>query len=128
MIKTISSLMETPLPSKRKQKKLVFKPTRELAYEVYTALNHIVFNNTLNQNPQILYRSLVRYWGQCVQYDCNDTLSCKILLDRRFYCAQWFTTILAHEMCHAYEWEVMKLKLTPDEEHISSYLKNLWHS
>ena len=113
MTKIITDLMTAPLPSKNKQRKLVFRPTRELANQTYAALNNIIFDNKLNPNPTILFRSFPKQWGWCHQHtDDKDAHYCKIRLIRRFYCSQWFTTVLAHEMCHVYEWEVLRIEAT----------------
>jgi hypothetical protein len=35
---------------------------------------------------------------------------CKIRLMDKWYCKQWLITVLAHEMCHQYQWDIQGME------------------
>ena len=50
-----------------------------------------------------------KYWGMCFATHDMPTKTesfCKIRLMDKWYCKQWLITVLAHEMCHQYQWDV----------------------
>ena len=96
--------MRTPLPSKNKQRKLAFKPSKQFAIEIYELLNIHIFDGVL-VTPSINFRS-IRSFGVCHCYteEESEKRFCKIKLTRGFHCVQWFVMILAHEMVHQHEW------------------------
>jgi hypothetical protein len=105
---TLKELMDFPLPTIQRQKKLVFKPTLVQAQHIYYLLNENVFNNELIM-PEILIKPRCRkYWGICYgEFEPHENGSyCQIKLMDKWYCIQWFITILAHEMAHQHQWDV----------------------
>ena len=116
--------MQAPLPSKIKQRKRCFIPDKELGRYVYAALNNAIFEDKLSKNTAIMYRRLAHTWGLCTQFEPDlpgGSRYCKIRLDYRFFCVQWFVTILAHEMVHAYQWEVLQCGLDCSEDHNETF-------
>jgi len=95
--------MQTPLPSKRLQRKEKFRPTKDQIHETYDLLNAHIFEGKLIQ-PSINRRSMAEF-GMCIGWSEPRHFS-KILLNRQFFCVQWFVTILAHEMSHQYQWDI----------------------
>ena len=108
MIEVITNLMSTPLPSKTKQRKLCFVPDKQLSRYVYTALNYAVFEGKLNQTTPISHRSMYSNWGNFSGYIVKEHRLSKIRILPKYFCVQWFVTILAHEMIHAYQWEILR--------------------
>lgn len=105
---TLKELMDFPLPTIQRQKKLGFKPTLVQAQHIYYLLNENVFNNELIM-PEILIKPRCRkYWGICYgEFEPHENGSyCQIKLMDKWYCIQWFITILAHEMAHQHQWDV----------------------
>lgn len=96
-------LMQTPLPSKRVQRKKKYHPSKEEVTDVYQLLNTHIFDGRLTI-PSINLRNL-NEWGLCIGFDVPRHY-CKIKLNYRFFCAQWFIMILAHEMAHQVQWEL----------------------
>ncbi len=98
--------MQTPLPSKTRQKKCLYQPSKADAIRIYRILNKYIVDNSLTE-PSIAIR-VIKYWGLCLGYsdDDNGNLHCKIKLYYRYPCVQFFTAILAHEMAHQHQWEI----------------------
>lgn len=95
--------MQTPLLSKNKQRKMPFKPSKEVIYQIFDLLNENIYHGHLTR-PAINLRSLT-VWGLCTGFDIPHHY-CKIKLHKKWFCVQWMITILAHEMAHQYQWEI----------------------
>ena len=107
------NLMQEPLPPLSHQKRLAYRTTKSEAIKIFKIINEEVFDNALSL-PEIIVKSHRRkYWGMChgehekIKY--RKTL-CWIELMDKFYCKQWFITILAHEMCHQAQWDLDGVK------------------
>ena len=101
--------MQEPLPPLSHQKRLAYRTTKNEAIKIFKIINEEVFDNTLAV-PEIIVKShCKKYWGMChgehekIRY--RNTF-CWIELMDKFYCRQWFITILAHEMCHQAQWDL----------------------
>jgi hypothetical protein len=103
-------LISSPLPGLSYQRKKLFRPSRSQVTRTYNLLNHSVFDNKLCK-PRIILRREYRSIGWCIgSYIRFNTGSfCTIYLANKFYCQQWFVMILAHEMCHQYQWDIDRL-------------------
>lgn len=99
----IALFMQKDLPTLSEQRAKPFRPTEGQARYYFRLLNLLIFGNRLS-TPKITIRRLHGAWGQC---QGNENLSCEIELTDRFYCRQWFLIVLAHEMCHQYQWEIL---------------------
>ena len=106
MIRDLTEILQTPLPSLEYQKKRLFTPTETQVLDVHALLNEAVFNNELPTPPVRLRQS--RHYGVCKGFDATHRKPhhAEIQLHRRFHCIQWMVFILAHEMVHQYQWDV----------------------
>lgn len=95
--------MSHALPSISEQKKKPYRPTIGTVLFYYRLLNELVFDRTLTR-PYIVLRRMHRDWAFCRGH---EDFSCEIHLNNSYYCRQWFLMILAHEMCHQYQWQVL---------------------
>lgn len=106
----ILEMMESPLPTIGQQKRLTYRTDINEVVRTYKMLNYYVFNYEL---PMPLIEVVPRcrqYWGIC--YGSSERIpyrksSCKIRVMDKWYCKQWMITILAHEMCHQYQWDII---------------------
>ena len=100
-------LMQEPLPTIGQQKRFAHRTTVEEVTGLYHLINALVFDSKLIR-PEIEVKSRCRqYWGMCygeVHDDDNLRPFCKIRMMQRWYAKQWVIVILAHEMCHQYQW------------------------
>lgn len=105
---SISDMMNIPLPSITNQKRLLFRPTLNDAVHVYTELNYLVFHNELTIPDIYIMPRRRKYWGMCMgdihEYDTGSL--CEIELMDKWFCPQWFVTVIAHEMSHQHQWDV----------------------
>jgi len=101
--RTVARFMSHELPTISEQKQKLYRPTIGQVEFYYRLLNHLIFRDQLTR-PALVIRRLHSAWGLCVG---RGDLSCEIHLTDRFYCKQWFLLVLAHEMCHQYQWEVL---------------------
>lgn len=102
-------MMQEPLPPISHQKRLTYRITQEEAIAVYKVINKEIFDNALNM-PELVVKSHRRkYWGMChgdYEKIKNRRTLCWIELMDKWYCKQWFITILAHEAMHQYQWDI----------------------
>lgn len=105
---TLREMMESPIPSISKQKRLPFRPSLAEAQYVYKLLNRDIFDNQLYMPAITLAARRRKYWGMCEGHiELQDTGSwCEIRLMDKWFSVQWFVTIIAHEMCHQYQWDI----------------------
>lgn len=114
--------MSHSLPSITEQKTKPYRPSIRQVLFYYRMLNFLIFDNKLTR-PYIEIHRLKNAWGLCIGH---VDLSCEIHITDRFYCKQWFVSILAHEMCHQYQWQILgqqrlKLGRTPLMSHGPSF-------
>jgi len=106
----LTEMMSSPLPLISEQKRLCYRPTIENTVYTYRCLNHYIFNNEL-KIPKITLQPRMRdIWGMCrgnYERDKKTKSYCTIQLMDKFYCEQWFLLVLAHEMCHQYQWDII---------------------
>ena len=98
-------LMETPLPSIAEQRRRTFRPTKRTVRKIFNLLNTHIFNNKLSY-PDMVVRALGDHWGICIGTDTPYRYS-TIRLHHHYVCVQWFVVVLAHEMIHQYQWDVI---------------------
>ena len=115
----ISQYMNADLPSIGEQKRLPFRPHPEQADALYRVINRYIFDNTLTQ-PDIMLGTLQKCWGQCEWLDQRQKSAswgkqgtwCRISVSDKWFCPQWFCTVLAHEMVHQYQWDIERFDRT----------------
>ena len=118
-------LMQEPLPSTGYQKRLGYRTTTNEVAALYKLINATIFNNELVMPELIIKGRCRRYWGMC--YGAVDKVPyrntfCKIKLMDKYFCRQWLVMILAHEMCHQYQWDILgKLRVEEGKESIMTH-------
>lgn len=100
--------MDEPLPSLTEQKRLTYRPSLREVYRMFDLLNREIFQNKLVR-PEIELGIRRQCWGICVGHTKpRQTGSyCVIKLSDKWYCKQWMIAILAHEMSHQYQWDII---------------------
>lgn len=102
--------MQTPLPSKNKQRKMLYSPNIREVRNIWDMLNTEVFDGCLTK-PSINLRSLPKEYGWCIGFieEESGRHYSKLKLANEFFCVQWLVMILAHEMSHQYQWDVTSI-------------------
>ena len=103
----IRSIMATPLPPVWVQRRKPFRPGIENVKYAYNIINKYVFDNELVR-PEIKIGTLRKAWGWC--YGGTELVNgtyCNIKLMDKWFTPQWFMNILAHEMAHQYQWDIL---------------------
>lgn len=100
--------MATPLPSLTEQRRMTYRPSIKEVNKIYDLLNKEIFQNKLVR-PEIQLGSRRMCWGICMGYvKPRDSGSwCVIKLSDKWYCKQWMIAIIAHEMSHQYQWDII---------------------
>lgn len=109
-IKQLKDLMSEELPGISYQKKRLYRTNKKEVYKLFRIINNEVFEGVLPE-PTIIVKSHMRKtWGECTSF-YNRTKGkkskCVLTLNHRWYCKQWLITILAHEMAHQYQWDII---------------------
>ncbi len=124
-------LMNDELPNITYQKRLSYRTSRREVLALFRLLNREIFQNKLPV-PQIeIMGRCRRYWGYCTAknyYPALGKSNCIIRLSDKWYCKQWLIIVLAHEMCHQYQWDIdslerMKMGKEPLMSHGPSFFK-----
>lgn len=105
----LHDMMAVPLPNKTYQRKLQYRPLQSEVEHTYHLLNKHVFGGKLKIPEITIAPRRIKYWGMCIgEHEVQKTGSfCKIELIDKWFCPQWMVMILAHEMCHQYQWDVI---------------------
>jgi hypothetical protein len=121
----LSELMREELPPIAYQKRLLYRTDYEEVVKLYRILNKTIFNNKLIMPEIEVVPRCRKYWGICfgsIEMPTSRKSYCKIRLMDKWYCRQWLIAILAHEMCHQYQWDVEGVKrLAKGKEPIMSH-------
>jgi hypothetical protein len=103
-------LMHTDLPNLTYQKRLQYRTNLDEVSELYTIINKHIFDDQLSM-PLINIKSHCRrFWGKCfgdTKIVPGTNSYCDLLLLDKWYCKQWLIMILAHEMVHQYQWDIL---------------------
>jgi hypothetical protein len=107
----VRAIMATPLPSITYQKRRGFRVGAEDVKYAYKIINRYVFDNQLRM-PEITLGITRNYWGMCSGdfIPLQNGSFCTIKLSDKWFCAQWFMNVLAHEMAHQYQWDVIRFE------------------
>ena len=48
-------------------------------------------------------------WANCsaTGWPVKDKTKCTITIQQNWFCIQWLIMVLAHEMCHQYQWDII---------------------
>jgi hypothetical protein len=121
----ISELMREELPPIAYQKRLYYRTDYDEVISLYKMLNKTIFNNKLIMPEIEVMPRCRKYWGMCygsLEMPSKTKSYCKIRLMDKWYCKQWLITVLAHEMCHQYQWDVQGVeRLNRGKEPIMSH-------
>ena len=107
--KSLHELMLEDLPSISQQKRLTYRTTHAEVTALYRLINKTIFNNKLLMPELEVAPRCREYWGLCFGSFIRPTArksNCKIRLMDKWYCRQWLIIVLAHEMCHQYQWDI----------------------
>lgn len=122
---SLIDLMREELPSIADQKRLRYRTDYDEVVKLYRMLNKHVFNNKLIMPEIEVMPRCRKYWGMCygsLQMPTKTKSYCKIRMMDKWYCRQWLVIVLAHEMCHQYQWDVEGVKrLNKGKEPIMSH-------
>lgn len=107
----VYQLMQSPLPMRTYQRRKGFRPSHEEVVEYYNLINCYVFDNTLRL-PEIRLGAIKQCWGACYWEDELQSSGsyCKIRLNSKWYCQQWFLNTLAHELIHQWQWDIYRFE------------------
>jgi hypothetical protein len=98
----LKEIMSSPLPPKTDQYRRKYRPEYKDIFHMFELLNQTIFNSELS-TPSIQLRTRCRgYWGMCF-----GNQNCQITLSDKWFCPQWTLMILAHELCHQYQYEIL---------------------
>lgn len=105
-------LMQSDLPSVSAQKRLLYRTNQDQVENLYRLLNINIFQNSLIMPEFKVIARCRKYWGYCIaNEDPKPNKSvCVIKLSDKWFCKQWLIIILAHEMCHQYQWDIEGLE------------------
>jgi hypothetical protein len=109
----ISELMREELPPIAYQKRLYYRTDYDEVISLYKMLNKTIFNNKLIMPEIEVMPRCRKYWGMCygsLEMPSKTKSYCKIRLMDKWYCKQWLITVLAHEMCHQYQWDIQGME------------------
>lgn len=104
------TLMTVPLPPLDYQKNLQYEISLGEVVDVFYILNETLFDDKLKL-PTFDICSTDENWGYCAAdeelvFNASRS-SCTLALNNNWYCKQWFISILAHEMCHQYQVDIL---------------------
>ena len=104
----LTKLMSTQLPTKTQQRRKVYRPDLRRVNQIYRLLNQVIFDNQLVR-PQIILAQERKSLGWCkgYYYKVSPGTYCTIKLANKFYSIQWLIMVLAHEMAHQYQWDII---------------------
>lgn len=121
----LAELMREELPPIAYQKRLCYRTDYDEVVALYRLINKTIFNNKLIMPEIEVMPRCRKYWGMCfgaLQMPTKSKSYCKIRLMDKWYCRQWLINVLAHEMCHQYQWDVEGMKrLNKGKEPIMSH-------
>lgn len=108
----LRELMKEDLPNRTFQKKLSYRTSEREVLALFNLLNKEVFSDTLPIPDIHVMARCRKYWGYCIAKshslsEDKKKSNCIIRLSDKWYCRQWLILILAHEMCHQYQWDVL---------------------
>ena len=107
----LRELMNEDLPKLSYQKRLSYRTTKREVIALYDILNEDIFGNQLIRPEIEIMARCRKYWGYCFAKEITPELdnkmsNCKIRISDKWFCKQWLISILAHEMCHQYQWDI----------------------
>jgi hypothetical protein len=104
----LEKLLATPLPSLSQQRRKPYRPQKQEIHRVYSLLNRAVFDGVMRR-PEIKTGREVDALGWCIGMRPPQLRrsGCVIRLTDKWYSVHWLIFVLAHEMCHQYQWDIL---------------------
>lgn len=127
----LAKMMEKELPDLSSQAKLPYRTSHREVVSLFKLINREVFNDKLPMPEFVILQRTSDYWGICIAKSFvpdGEESVCRIKLSDKWFCKQWLITILAHEMCHQYQYDIdgpkrMRMGLDPIMSHGPSFFK-----
>lgn len=104
----LEKLLATPLPSLSQQRRKLYRPTEREIHRVYSLLNRAIFDGFMTR-PKIVTGREVNALGWCLglKPPRRRRSGCIIRLTDKWFSVHWLIFVLAHEMCHQYQWDIV---------------------
>jgi hypothetical protein len=101
-------LLETPLPSISRQRRKPYRPDEREINRIYSLINRVVFDGQMTR-PRIVTGREVDALGWCIglKPPRSRRSGCLIRLTDKWFSVHWLIFVLAHEMCHQYQWDIL---------------------
>ena len=101
-------LLETPLPSISRQRRKPYRPTEQEINRIYSLMNRVVFDGQMTR-PRIVTGREVDALGWCIgmRPPTRTRSGCVIRLTDKWFSVHWLIFVMAHEMCHQYQWDIL---------------------
>ena len=122
------SLMNTELPTISQQKRKQYKTNEREVRKLFHIINEELFNNKLKIPKVIVKSKMYNVWGLCkgIKLPTLHRSGCELVITKNHYCKQWLVMIIAHEMAHQYQWDILGLKkvakgIEPSMSHGSTF-------
>ena len=110
--KRLREYMKEDLPSISAQKRLLYRTDIKEVTHLFHLLNDAIFDNKLKVPEFVIFSRSQDHWGLCEATDYTPNLygkksNVRIHMWNKWYCRQWLIDVLAHEMCHQYQWDIL---------------------
>lgn len=104
-------LMNVDLPSVSQQKRKTYKTTTLEVTKLFKIINEELFNSKLKKPKIEIKPKITNYWGMCigVRTPTKNKSGCELIITQNHFCKQWLIMIIAHEMAHQYQWDIIGL-------------------
>lgn len=103
---SLIEMMAIPLEKRSVQIKKPYRPDMVEVQETFDILNCVIFESKLRPTIQIKNCLQSQHnHGLCESY--SEPPKSIITINNIWYCKQWMIMILAHEMAHQYQWDVI---------------------
>lgn len=105
-------LMNEELPSINKQKKKVYRTDKKEVKKLFNIINSELFNGKLNTPKIDVKIRIPDCWALCkgISNPTKNKSGCEIVITQNHFCIQWLITVIAHEMAHQYQWDIIGLQ------------------
>jgi hypothetical protein len=101
--------------------------TPRRARRLHNLINQTIFQGKLS-TCDIAIRPMKKVWGWCLGFQENDQFHCRIELPPSWPFPQYAITVLAHEMCHQYQWEIVTpRRIRQGQTYIMSHGPSFFH-
>ena len=101
-------LLETPLPSISQQRRKPYRPDEQEINRIYSLINRAIFDGQMRR-PRIVTGREVNALGWCIgmRPPTRTRSGCVIRLTDKWFSVHWLIFVMAHEMCHQYQWDIL---------------------